>query len=260
MPSESRLDIIKIGGSVLFDSDGNLNRESTRVLFNAACEIVGRAMLVVGCGEKMHELVVAANLTDKPDIDELGEELLGEKRLEGFWRFYQEVGVTLENLVQSDVAGRLKSIHPVRAFIKGSKGSINSHEIVWFNRSIFDVQTGLIPLTSGGVVFDREILFSAISSDTIAAFLACQFHASRLVFLTDTRGIYPSPVYPATIAEVSIADSGIHSIEGGMKDKLRRIRPAVEMDIPTFIASGQIDLAREILIAENSRNCTRVIS
>lgn len=260
MKPKNKVEVIKIGGSVLFDSFGSPEKESIEPLFNILGEMAGRVILVIGCGESMHKKVIAANLTDKPETDELGNELLQERRIEEFFYFYREIGIILENLAQLDTVGRLKPIHPACAFIKGSRGNTNNHEIVWFNRSMFDAQTELIPLTSGGVVFDREILFSAISSDTIAAFLACQFHASRLVLLTDTKGIYPSPNRPTTIAEISITDMGVYIIEGGMRDKLRRIKPAVEMGIPTFIASGQVDLAREILVAENSRNCTRVIS
>lgn len=260
MQPENKLDIIKIGGSVLFDSYGRLNTGLAESLFAAFGEMAGRTMLVTGCGEDMHQRTVDANLTDKPLKDNLGRECLPERRIEEFFSLYQDVGMNLNSLAGLDVSGRLETIHPAHAFVKSSKGASANHEISWFNRSLFsNIQANSMSLTSGGIVLDREILFSAISSDTIAAFLACQFHASRLLLLTDTKGIYPSLENPVTVSEISIADSNVYVVEGGMKNKLRRIKPAVDMGIPTFITSGQLDFAREILLEENSSNCTKVI-
>lgn len=214
---------------------------------------------MTGCGANMHQRTVDANLTDRPLKDNLGRECLPERRIKEFFSLYQDIAIVLNGLAAFGVNRRLKPMHPAHTFIKSSGGASENHEIVWFNKSSFNVQANSTPLTSGGVVLDREILFSAISSDTIAAFLACQFHASRLLLLTSTKGIYPSIENPDTVPEISIVDSNAYAVSGGMKDKLRRIKPAVEMGIPTFIASGQLDLAREILLEENCLNCTRVV-
>ena len=250
-------EIIKIGGSILFNQIGELITENVESLIEIIKQMQCRIILVIGCGEDMHRRTIEANLTDKPQFDSNGVEALMGRRTADFFALYKNVSDNLSRV--STLSNKyLKPIHPATAFIKRSHGSSDSTEIVWFNRDVFNDKESTL-LTSGGVILDRRILFSAISSDTIATFLAHQFQVSRLVFLTETRGIYFSMDDPRTIPLINVDDVGDYDITGGMKDKIRRIKSVGLEYTQIFIASGKPELAGELLLQHKTDNCTKVV-
>lgn len=250
-------EVIKIGGSILFSQTGELITENVESLIEIIKQMQCRIILVIGCGEDMHRRTIEANLTDKPQFDSNVVEALMGRRTVDFFALYRNVSDNLDRVVTLSNK-YLKPIHPATAFIKRSYGSSDNPEIVWFNRDAFNDRESML-LTSGGVVLDRRILFSAISSDTIAAFLAHQFQASRLVFLTETRGIYFSMDDPQTVPLIGVDDVSDYDIIGGMKDKLRRIKSVNLGHTQIFIASGEPELANELLLQHKIDNCTKVV-
>lgn len=248
-------EIIKIGGSILFDSRGKLKRQTAKPLLDLISQIKPRVILVIGCGEKMHRRTIAANLTDKP-ADK--NRLLAGSRLKEAFSLYHDIQQNLADICELGGQNLFKPVHPAHIFVKRSRGRENN-EIVWFGRDLFLSQSDPeILVTSGGIVTDREILFSAISSDTIAAYLASELYASRLVMLTSTRGIYTSKQNSSMVSIIREEDLSKYEITGGMKDKLRRIKRTVRRNMEIFIASGELRLARELLIDKKTDNCTRV--
>lgn len=248
------IEIIKIGGSVLFDHTGKFKREVASSVANLIGQMKSKVIVVIGCGENMHDRVIAANLTDKPQFSQVGIELKMDERTREFFALYNDVEKNLNMFAELNGNKRFKPVHPAHAFVKNSQGS-NGNEIVWFDEQIFEDKK-LIPLTSGGVISDRRILFSAISSDTIAAFLATQFKASRLVFLTESQGIYQSLDNQTTIPVLSIGDINKYQIIGGMKDKLRRIS-SVNLDNTQVVISGiEAKFVQELLLMSKVDHAT----
>lgn len=253
------LEVVKIGGSVLFNPQGQLRENVASNLLDIVSQTSDKTILVIGCGEFMHQRTIAAKLTDVSAVDQTAEESLSSPRLQEAFARYQFTQQILEQIAQLSKEGRYRPINPAHSFVKASMGSKASSEIVWFDRQVFSPQAD-IPLTAGGIVCDRRIMFSAISSDTIAAYLASKLSATRLVVLTATRGVYPSAEDHQTLSVLNISDVDYYQINGGMHDKIRRIKNSIEGNIPTYIASGKdIDLARQILIARDPSNCTQLI-
>ena len=96
-------------------------------------------------------------------------------------------------------------------------------------------------MTSGGIVLDKEIIFSAISSDTIAAYLAKTLEASKLILLTDVDGVYNRDSPGKLINNLSLTRvrwKDYQFIIGDMEAKIRRISSAVDAGIETYIANG----------------------
>lgn len=228
--------VIKIGGSVIFDKDNVLNKSLIKQLFKIFSLSGASKMVVIGCGEKLHKLTYKYNLTDKPEIKD-GSIAKFSERIEGFFKLYKVVDKNLleiANLIPNST--RPKPVHPACLFIKTSKGSIKSHEITWFNQGLFDRTK--YPMTSGGIVLDGNILVSAISSDTIASYLAKTYGVNKMILLSDVDGVYNNINGGELLREVSLKKIRNYKIIGGMSSKLRRIKSAVDEGIPTAIING----------------------
>lgn len=229
--------VIKIGGSIILNRKNCLRETLIKDLFKIFSISNTRKIIVVGCGDDLHRLTYYYNLTDKPEMRD-GEVLDMNKRIEGFFELYQSVERNLSAIVNL-IPPRFQkpeAIHPAKLFIKGSKGSVKSHEIIWFNRKLFEKSQYL--LTNGGIVLDENILISAISSDTIAAYSATVCRADRMFLLSDVDGVYTDPTEGKLLKTVSLSEIQNYKINGGMKDKLRRIKLAINEKIPTFIING----------------------
>lgn len=250
--------VIKVGGSVIFNKDANLRVSPTKQLFEALSEIVMRKILVVGCGEILHQLTYQYNLTDKPEIKGTAET---EKRIEGFFKLYQIIEknlLAISCLVPKKLS-KPTPIHPIRLFVKKSKGSAKSHEIVWFNRKLFERTQ--YPLTSGGIVFDTNILFSAISSDTIATYLAMLYKVNKMILISNVDGVYDKFPRGKLLKKVNLNKIENLKIDGGMKDKLRRIKPAVDQKISILLINGNYpQRVYEALVEGETEICTKILS
>lgn len=239
-------EVIKIGGSILFDPAGKFKTGVASSLTTLISQMKSRVIVVIGCGENMHDRVITANLTDKPQFNQVGIESKMDERTREFFALCNDVGENLGIFSRLNGNNIFKLVHPAHAFVKNSQGG-DGNEIVWFDKKIFEDEQ-LIPLTSGGVISDRRILFSAISSDTIAAFLATQFTASRLIFLTETRGIYRSLDDQTTMPVLSMRDIDKYQVTGGMRDKLRRIS-SINLDSTQVVISGiEAKLVQDLLL------------
>jgi len=248
--------VVKIGGSVIYDK--NKNRVRYELIYDLLHRIYhhhrGKKIIVFGCGDKFHKYVYNNDLTDKP----IDPEKNLPKRIEAFFIIYKKIDHFL-NLLNNCFRRMYTPLHPAHLFIKNSIGS-SSHEIIWFNKSLFGSVEN--PITSGGVVLDRKLLFSAISSDTIAAYLATVCTASKLILVSDVDGVYSSPHNGYLLHTVSISEiikNKKYHIEGGMYDKLRRISFAVCKKIPTYIINGYAPERIEKIIQGEQTISTRII-
>lgn len=251
--------VIKIGGSVVLDKRDRLKTKLVKELFKVFSISSTRKIIVVGCGSSLHSLTYHYNLIDKPEVKYKHVARMG-MRIRGFFELYKLVEDNLLSIVKSipSKSGRPDALPPAWLFIKNSKGSTKTHEVVWFNRKL--LEKSRYPLTSGGVVLDKNVLVSAISSDTIAAYLATTCGAKRMFLLTDVDGVYTEFPGGKLLEKVHLDAIKNYKIEGGMKDKLRRIKLAIDKKIPTFLINGNYpQRIKEALIKGETEICSEIL-
>ena len=255
---QESLTVIKIGGSIIFDQNGDINKNLVSELFKIFSFLETRKIVVIGCGRKLHELTYKYNLTDKPERKK-GEIMgLGE-RLSGFFEIYKAIEKNLLEIANFvPEFERPLIIHPANLFIKKSEGSKGRHEIVWLDERVFDNTHYL--LTSGGIVLDQKIFVSAISSDTIASYLAKKYGANKMILLSDVDGVYSNINGGELLREVSLKKIRNYKVIGGMSSKLRRIKLAVNEGIPTVIINGNFpERIREVLLKGKTKICSEIL-
>jgi len=228
--------IIKIGGSVIFNKKNNVRKKVLNQLFRTFSVNSNPKIIIIGCGKSLHSLTYKYNLTDVPQIKNK-KAVDQNKRINGFFKLYSEIAKNLKEISKLFPAGAQPlPLHPAKLFIKGSMGNKNKHEIVWFNKKIFEKI--IYPITSGGIVFDKKIIFAAISSDTIASYLALKYKAKKLILISNVDGVLENLNQNKLIKKIVLKNSDKYQISNGMSDKLRRVKPTIFAKIPTLIVNG----------------------
>lgn len=255
---QKSLTVIKIGGSIIFNQKGDINKNLINELFKILSLLKTPKIVVLGCGKKLHNLTYKYNLTDKPE--NRGGKVVGlSERLAGFFEIYKTIEKNLLEIANlAPEFERPLPIHPANLFVKKSEGSKDRHEIVWLNEEVCDTTHYL--LTSGGIVLDQKILVSAISSDTIASYLAKTYGANKMILLSDVDGVYSNINRGELLKEVSLKKIRNYKIIGGMSSKLRRIKLAVNEGIPTVIINGNFsERIREVLLKGKTEICSEIV-
>ena len=228
--------IIKIGGSVIFDKKDHIREQVLTRLFETFSINSNPKIVIIGCGKLLHDITYKCNLTDIPEIKS-GKVVSQNKRIDGFFQLYVEIAKNLKEVIKLfPTNARPLLLHPINLFIKSSLGNKNKHEIAWFNKRVFEKIS--YPITSGGIVFDKKIIFSAISSDTIASYLAIKYKAKKIIMISNVDGVLENLNKNKLIKTVRLRNLDKYQISGGMFDKLRRIKPAILAKIPVQIVNG----------------------
>ncbi|MCI0387805.1 MAG: isopentenyl phosphate kinase [Acidobacteria bacterium] len=110
------------------------------------------------------------------------------------------------------------------------------------------LERGMVPVISGDLVVDLYKDFAVCSSDIMAARLAVELAASRLIFATDMDGVMDySGAIPTLVREVApndpklaSIDRSIDDISGGMAAKLEAGFAAAAAGIETLIIDGRV--------------------
>lgn len=220
------MDVVKIGGSILFDRNGEINEAVVR---NFLEYLKGRnIVLVVGCGSYLHNWVLSCALTD--DVN-LNGDMVKDVSL-GYMAISKVVNCRLTELSEE------LSMHycPVyKLFIKRSDGRKDRSGIVEFNAEHLTVPM----ITSGGIVPDILKGYAAIPSDTVAAYLAQYLVADRLIVFTDVDGVWDSMNTRILLRSLCVRKMDEIDLGGGMPDKIRRIKNSlINKNCKVVIANG----------------------
>lgn len=114
------------------------------------------------------------------------------------------------------------------------------------------LQTGFVPVLHGDAVLDFDRGFTILSGDQLAAYLAIQFKAERIVMGIDVNGVFTADpkkeksarlVRNCTLHELKkmqtrMKNTGDADVTGGMLGKLIELAPAVEQGIPALIVNA----------------------
>ncbi len=236
--------VVKIGGSLIFGDSKALRTARLKRVFDAFSEELGKNVVyVLGSGSIMHGLSFKYKMNDPADID---------IRMHGFAMMTRIMGKRLELIRKTLACG---VIDPMHMFYKATRGNKLSSEIVWFGRKALEK---LPATTTSGVVLDRNLLFATISSDSEAAYIATHMRSSRIIMATATDGIIDG--HGRTIETVSIERyTDMPFITGGMRDKIRRVTPAVKAGIEVIVLGGNSVAKIGLSGTLKSRRYTKVV-
>lgn len=246
------LDVVKIGGSVLFDKKGEFRTNTIDNIFKKLSSYSKDKIIVTGCGELLHNFATKYELINTPKVYNLEERAKGAKEMK---KVVLDRVLDLEEMAKPYM--KVLSFIPSDLFEKESHGRKDSHEIVEFKKDFLDGTLELgTPLVSGGIVPDRTLGYSTISSDTIAAYLGTVYNANRILLLTDVDGVYEPKSREELLREVRASDYA--NFEGGMKNKLRRVKFATSKR-KIYIANGNNIKNLEKILSEDKGKFTRVL-
>ncbi len=229
--------MIKIGGSLLFP-DHHMDVSRVKHILEAVGSLQGWKAVVIGAGKALHELVFEYDLTDKPKNPSNFE-----KRFVGYHIVDSEVEKNIETIAS---LLSMKPVPPRHLFVKGGD------HFVWSNASVIR-RGGFV--TGGGLIVDTNVLVSASSSDTMSAYIA-KVTNSRLVIFSDSGVIVDGKL----VDEFKVSNYAHPHVMGGMRDKLRRIKFAVESGVESYIVNGLDPVAvKKILFDKELVNGTKVV-
>ena len=115
-------------------------------------------------------------------------------------------------------------------------------------------------ITGGGIVPDLAKRYAAISSDTVAAYLAEYLGADRLIIFTDVDGIWADVKTKTLLKKVFVRELDKMEVTGGMADKIRRIKNSLTnkcCDI--IIANGYKERVIADVMNGIYNGCTQII-
>jgi len=229
--------IVKLGGSVITNKD-RLRSFRRTVCLRLCKELRGARndlILVHGAGSFGHILASKGKLQE-------GFEKGNLSKLKIVARVHRDVRDLNTKVLGCLEKNRIKgfSVPPYTV------GSFSSGKMTEFCPDNFErlMSNGLLPVTFGDIVPDREITFSICSGDTIMLALSQHFQPEKVIFVADVDGVYdrdPKEFSNVKLLE-KVAEKNMRSIIAGTRDK-------------DVTGAMKTKLARMIEIARHCENC-----
>ena len=242
--SEAKPTILKIGGSVITDKNGELAAR-TEVINRLAEEIqkanVKNLIIVHGGGSFGHPTAQKYGIKDglKEDMQKVG------------FAETHHVMTVLNGLVMDALVW-----HKIPALSVAPSSCIitENGRIKFFEDTILKMllKMGFALILYGDATLDEKLGFTVLSGDQIAAHLARKFNAGKIVIGVDTDGLYDSDpkvtknakLYEhLTLEELkkikdTLGKSTAADVTGGMLGKIAELIPAIEQGIPVTIVNA----------------------
>jgi isopentenyl phosphate kinase len=256
--------VVKLGGSALTDKERIFTPRAKEI--HRAAEQVARLrkrfslVVVHGAGSYGHIPVrqwrLESGLRNRRQLEGLAatkSKLLEWEEI--FDRVFLKHQIPLIPLLASD-------------FVVTRKGRISAADLRPFRNWL---SINCVPSTGGDIVSDLKNGFSVLSGDQLAAYLAVQLKASRLVFGTDVDGIFSADPkhdpHARIIRELTSSTaldaaararvSDTPDVTGGMAGKIIEARRAASNGIPVYFVNLTVDnrlanvgLDREVLCSK----------
>jgi isopentenyl phosphate kinase len=242
--SKAKHTILKIGGSVITDKNGELAAR-TQVIDRLADEIqkanVKNLMMVHGGGSFGHP--TAQQYTIKEGFKNPSQ-IIGFAQTHHFMTVLN--GLVMDSLIMHDVPA--VSITASSCIIT-ENGRIKCFEDTTL-KIMLDI--GVIPVLYGDAVVDSKLGFTILSGDQLASVLAARFNGERIIMGVDVDGLFdadpkaeknPNLLTHLTLDEAKklharLNKSTVQDVTGGMYGKISELLPAVELGTPVFIVNA----------------------
>jgi isopentenyl phosphate kinase len=242
--SEPKPTILKIGGSVITDKNGELaakTHEIDRLTQEIQEAKVKNLIVVHGGGSFGHP--AAERYALKYGYNEESQKI-------GFseTHHYMTVlnGLFMDSLIWHNVPS--VSITPSSCIIT-ENGRIKDFEDTPLRNLL---KMNFTPVLYGDTVFDTKLGFTILSGDQLVSTLALRFNARRIVIGVDEDGVYDADpkveknaklFEHLTLEELKklqskLGKTSARDVTGGMGGKMAELVPAVEMRIPVTVVNA----------------------
>lgn len=242
--SEAKPVILKIGGSVITDKNGELAAR-TEVINRLAEETkkagVKNLIIVHGGGSFGHPIAQKYGIK---------EGLRDDSQKIGFAETHHVMtvlnGLVMDALVWHDIPAF--SVAPSCCVIT-ENGRIKLCDDIILESLM---KMGIIPVLYGDAVLDKKLGFTVLSGDQLVAYLARKFNASKIIIGVDTDGLCDADpkveknakfYAHLTLGELEkvklkLGSSTAADVTGGMLGKISELIPAVAQGIPVAMVNA----------------------
>jgi len=240
-----KLTVLKLGGSVITKKE-KLFTANLSAIRRLAGEIsdakVSQLIIIHGGGSFGHPLAKKYSIKEGYKG--------GDVQLLGFSETHQAM-VTLNKLV---VDALIHHNIPAVAVSPSSCIVTKSGRIITIVEEPLRklLQTGFVPVLHGDAVLDFDRGFTILSGDQLAAYLAVQFNAERIVMGIDVNGLFTAnpkeeesarlvrscTLYTLKKMQTRMKYTSNTDVTGGMLGKLVELAPAIEQGIPALIVNA----------------------
>ena len=235
----SELALLKLGGSLISEkrSGGGVREGVVRAIASELAKTWHRPLIIVhGAGSYGHPIAREYDVAHG---------YRSPRNLEGFIKTSSSMRRLNARVVELLMEGGLPSFGvPASLIFKTRNGRIESANL---EPILASIDVGVVPVTCGDVVFDRERKFTVLSGDSIIIYLARRMGAKRIVFATDVEGVYFKEEETGGEEVIPVLRKGMHlrvkykdieDVTGGMAAKIDEAFEAVEAGINVVIVSG----------------------
>jgi isopentenyl phosphate kinase len=242
--NEMRTTVLKIGGSVITDKNGDLAAKTE--VINRLAEEIAKANLknlivVHGGGSFGHP--IAQKWALKNGYKEPAQKL-------GFAETHHVMtvlnGLVMDALIWHEVPA--VSVAPSCGFVT-EDGRIKSSECTLVERMM---KMGFTPVLYGDATLDDKLGFAVLSGDQLVTYLALKFNACKIVMSIDCDGLYDvnpkidknaklySHLALKELREIQgkLAKPTAADVTGGISGKVNELIPGIEKGIPVSIVNG----------------------
>jgi isopentenyl phosphate kinase len=242
--SAEKLIILKIGGSVITDKNGELAARTE--VMNRLAEEIQRA------GVKNLVVVHGGGSFGHPTAQKYGikEGLKDDAQKIGFAETHHVMTV-LNGLVMDALVW-----HSIPAFSVAPSCCVvtENGRIKFAEEAVLKMllNMGFVPVLYGDAIFDEKLGFTVLSGDQLVAYLAQKFGAGKIVIGVDTDGLYDADpkieknakLYThLTLGDLEkvkskLGGSTASDVTGGMLGKISELVPAVAQGIPVAMVNA----------------------
>jgi len=242
--SDAKPTILKIGGSVITDKNGELAARTE--VINRLAEETQKANL------KNLIIVHGGGSFGHPTAQKYGikEGLKADAQKVGFAETHHVMTV-LNGLVMDALVW-----HNIPAFSVAPSCCVvtENGRIKFVDDAVLKMllKMGFVPVLYGDAVLDEKLGFTVLSGDQIVSYLARKFGAAKIVMGVDTDGLYDADpkveknakLYGhLTLSELEkvkskLGGSTAADVTGGMLGKMVELVPAVEQGIPVAMVNA----------------------
>lgn len=250
--------LIKLGGSVITDKSQykKFNKEQTARLCREIAES-GRATIIVhGAGSYGH--VLAKKYAIQNGLVDFGQVAPAAM----VHHDAMELGLLVTSELMA-VGIPAASLSPGSCFVMDEGRIVVSDEEVIRRMS----HVGIMPVTHGDVVMDRQKGFAIVSGDEMMEVMARIYNPERVVFVSDIDGLYDSnpkentdarliPEVTQEVLDGVSSEEDVADVTGGVRNKMEAMLRMCSPDRDCVLVNGTVPGRLLSLLRDEEVTCT----